>query len=143
MKDLILRGFAFYVDSLFVGLLTFISFFGYHYILGDVDFVMKEFHSSQLLSYYFFSYFLYFIFNEYFFFTTIGKKIFKFKVIFKYNKSANNRLIAVFLRTFIRYVPLNQISFIFDKNNLFWHERWTYTCTCSAKLQTSKSNNTN
>ena len=126
MRFLILRGIAFYIDGIFVAIFTVILFVFHHYLLRDLDAIIEEFHASKLLNYYFISYSLYFIVCEYFFSRTIGKYFFKFKVVFKSNNSIN-KLMNVIIRTIVRYIPLNPISFLFDKNYLLWHEKWTNT----------------
>ncbi|OEJ99340.1 hypothetical protein A8C32_09255 [Flavivirga aquatica] len=95
-------------------------------IQQDAIFITGNSSNSSSLLNYFISYFSYFILCEYFFLVTIGKKLFKFKVIV--NKSSSlNMFIAIFIRTIIRLFPFNPISFLFTKEKMFWHEIFSDT----------------
>jgi hypothetical protein len=57
---------------------------------------------------------------EFFLQFTLGKKILGFYVSGEKNKTFFWRIL---MRTILRVIPLNLVSFIFDKQNIFWHEK--------------------
>ena len=69
-------------------------------------------------------YFLYYFLFEYFRGQTIGKIITKSKVI-STTTNANNYLIRIFLRTLMRLIPIDIISYIFTSRGL--HDRVSMT----------------
>tara|TARA_B110000114_G_C14990682_1_gene356437 strand:+ start:559 stop:951 length:393 start_codon:yes stop_codon:yes gene_type:complete len=123
MKKIILRGIAFYLDGLVFTVLTFVLFFLHHYLLGDLKEQTNNFNSFDLMPYHILSYFIYFVLSEYFFNTTLGKKIFSFQIIV--NKNSSSLFVKILIRTFTRIIPINPISFLFNKNQIFWHETWS------------------
>ena len=124
MKNIIIRVIAFYIDALIFSILTILIFILHRYLLGDFSEQMNDFHSSRLMIYHLISYLLYFGFSEYFFNTTLGKKIFSFRI--KVNKKNSSSLfVKILIRTFTRIIPINPISFLFNKNQIFWHETWS------------------
>lgn len=121
MKHIFLRGIALYIDAIFIAFGTILLFILHHFTIGDLNTQMKNFESFNLFRYYFASYFIYFIILEFFFNTTIGKKIFGFKI--EYLKEDKNRCFSsILLRSFFRLIPFDQISFLFNKKHFFWHE---------------------
>jgi len=124
MKNIIIRVIAFYIDALIFSILTILIFILHRYLLGDFSEQMNDFHSSRLMIYHLISYLLYFGFSEYFFNTTLGKKIFSFRI--KVNKKNSSSLfVKILIRTFTRIIPINPISFLLNKNQIFWHETWS------------------
>ena len=124
MKNIIIRVIAFYIDALIFSILTILIFILHRYLLGDFSEQMNDFHSSRLMIYHLISYLLYFGFSEYFFNTTLGKKIFSFRI--KVNKKNSSSLfVKILIRTFTRTIPINPISFLLNKNHIFWHETWS------------------
>jgi len=72
-------------------------------------------------------YFFYFLFLEYFLGYTFGKKILNLRI--STNVPRNLWFLKVFLRTFIRILPINPISFLFYDEKIFWHEKWSKVYT--------------
>ena len=72
-------------------------------------------------------YFFYYFVNEYFFARTPAKWITKTKVALK-NPQAQ-KVIALAIRTLVRLMPLDIISYLFTKNG--FHDRWSNTQTVS------------
>lgn len=128
MKNIILRGIALYIDTAFIALGTVLLFILYHLAIGDLNTQVEDFTSFNLFKYYFVSYFSYFLILEFFLNTTIGKRIFGFKIeCFKKGKTKKG--LSVLLRSFFRIIPFNQISFLFNKKKVFWHESISSTRT--------------
>lgn len=121
MRNIILRGIALYIDAIFIAFGTILLFILNHLIIGDLNTQMENFTSFNLFKYYFVSYFSYFITLEFFLNTTIGKKIFGYRIEY-FKKGKSRKILSVLLRSFFRLIPFNQISFLFNKNKLFWHE---------------------
>ena len=128
MRIILLRGVALYIDGFFVAILTIFSFAIHHYFLNDLTEQLENYHSFSLLSYYVISYCSYFVFCEYFFLTTIGKRILKFNIVIERADSLK-LLVRIVIRTIIRFFPLNPISFLFSEKKLFWHEILSSTRT--------------
>lgn len=121
MKNIILRGIALYIDVMFVALGTVILFLLHQFLIDNLKAHMEDFHSFVLFRYYFISYFSYFLITEFFFSTTFVKKVFGFKI--KYlNGNGKRDFLSILLRNSFRLVPFEQISFLFNKEQLFWHE---------------------
>jgi len=122
-NSLLRRGLAFYIDGLIITALALVYLFVFdkrgptiscdNFICWNTDRVII----FQLVFYY-----VYFFLLEYFFQNTLGKKVLGFKVSRKKNIMLFWR---IFMRTFIRLVPLNLISFLFNHDQLFLHEKWT------------------
>ncbi|NQY29048.1 MAG: RDD family protein [Flavobacteriaceae bacterium] len=126
MRLLLLRFFAFYIDSLVFSIITVLIFVLHHLFLGDLVETFEDFRSFDLLIYYFVSYLCYFIFSEYYFSTTLGKKIFGFRIEANKNK---NFFIKIVIRTFLRVIPINPISYFFNEEKKCWHEIFSKTFT--------------
>lgn len=133
MKNIILRGIALYIDALFIAFGTGLLFILHHFITGDLNSRMKNFESFMLFKYYFIIYFGYFVISEFFFNTTLGKRVFGFKI--EYLKEDKNRCFSsILLRSFFRLIPFDQISFLFNKKHFFWHE----IISCTRVIKTPK-----
>ena len=124
MKNVILRGIAFYLDALIFSILTVLLFLLNHYFSADLPEQLDNFRFFSLLIYHLISYSIYFVLSEYFFCTTLGKKILGFRV--ELNKSnSSSLLVKILIRTFTRIIPINPISFMFNEDQIFWHETWS------------------
>lgn len=121
MKNIILRGIALYIDAIFIALGTILLFVLHHFIIGNLKTQMENFESFILFKYYFVSYFSYFIIFEFFFYTTVGKKIFGFKIEYL-KRGKKGYFFSILLKSFFRLIPFDQISFLFNKELIFWHE---------------------
>lgn len=100
MTELIIKRIkAFLVDGLIIGIPLQIGTLFYW------DYILKN-HSEQILFYaliyQFVPFLLYWFISEYFFSATIGKKIFKLKVV-----ATSNRFFQIFLRTLVRLLPFD------------------------------------
>lgn len=117
------RGFAFYIDGSIITFFTLVIL-----LLFDKESLSIEcesvfcWNTKRIVSFQLLFYFLYFFLMEFVFFKTIGKMFFGF-YIFQNKKDVF--FWRVLLRTFLRLVPLNIISFSFNKKYKFWHELWT------------------
>jgi len=124
MKNVILRGIAFYLDALIFSILTGLLFLLHHYFSGDLSEQLDNFRFFSSLIYHLISYSIYFGLSEYFFCATLGKKILGFQL--ELNKSnSSSLLVKILIRTFTRIIPINPISFMFNEDQVFWHERWS------------------
>ena len=72
-------------------------------------------------------YIFYYFVNEYFFARTPAKWITKTKVFYIYPQAQKAKLI--FIRTLVRLMPFDMISYLFTKNG--FHDRWSNTQTVS------------
>jgi len=123
------RFLAFYIDALIITFLAFI--FLYFFDKKGPTIECEKiicWNPVRIVIFQLLFYFIYFTFMEFYFFYTIGKKIFGFNISNKKNKFLN-----VVLRTLIRLIPINLISFLFDRCNFFWHEKWTNIYTQKTK----------
>ena len=112
---------AFYLDGLIFTSLA----LGYLFLFDENGpFIVKNnqfyWNSNIIWIYQIIFYILYFLFTEYIFNCTLGKFFLGYKVFDK-----NKRFLNILLRTLIRLIPINLISFLFDNHNLFWHEKWS------------------
>ena len=80
-------------------------------------------------------YFLYYFVNEYFFARTPAKWITKTKVVYNYPQAQKAKLI--FIRTLVRLMPFDMISYVFSTNG--YHDRWSNTQTVSENTQTGST----
>jgi len=121
------RGLAFYIDGLFITFLALIYLF---FIDPKGPFISQNdffyWNSFRVGIFQLIFYFIYFLFMEYFFLTTIGKKILGFRLSQENDKFLFLRML---MRTLVRIIPLNIISIWFNNNQLFWHEKWTSIIT--------------
>ncbi len=128
MNRIFRRAVAFYVDALIFSIPA-------YWIYSTIFFkTVEDSHSRfgdfKVLLVQILSYILYFTVCEFFFRKTIGKSLFKYRVEAKGEKIS---FIQVLMRSFYRIVPINQISFLFNDEKVFWHERW-------SKIYTIKKN---
>ncbi len=117
MKEIKLRFINFLLDTIFyfIVLLVFLSFFNNSIEKKDVKWV------SIIL------YFLYYFFLELIFGQTIGKLITKTKVI-SLNENKNYYFLQIFVRTLMRYIILDWISYLFSQRILHdWISKTTIT----------------
>ncbi len=124
MIKIFLRGISLYIDGFFIGLLTVINFIAFHFLVDDLIYQLDNFKSLNLFPFYIFSFLTYFITLEYYWKSTFGKKIFKFKI---QDSGSNNYFLRILVRTILKLIPFNQISFLFNDKHMFWHEKLTYT----------------
>mgnify|MGYP003595231409 CR=1 FL=1 len=108
---------AFIVDGLIIGIPLQIGTLFYW------DYILKN-HSEQILfyalTYQFVPFLLYWFISEYFFSATIGKKIFKLKVVV-----TSNRFFQIFLRTLVRLLPFDLFLVLINEKPL--HDKLSKT----------------
>ena len=125
------RGLAFYLDSLIITFLVLIYLFLFDSKGPAIECdAVYCWNTSRIAMFQLLFYFIYFLFMEYFFQFTLGKRILGFSVL---NENNKNIFWKILMRTLIRLIPLNIISFLFNNNRLFWHEIWTKTITHTNK----------
>ena len=66
--------------------------------------------------------FCYYVFSEFFFEKTLGKKILQLQVNGFEQKDKMKLLKQVLIRNLFRFVPFDQISIIFYEDNRMWHD---------------------
>jgi|GEM_PF-4146349 len=121
------RSLSFYIDCIIITFIAFIYLFFFD--KKGVELECENFlcwNTVRIIEFQLFFYLIYFLLMEYFFLITLGKKLLGFKLSTDKNKTLFWRILA---RTLIRIIPINIISFWFDKNYLFWHEKWTKIIT--------------
>lgn len=127
------RGLAFYIDGLVITVFALIYLFAFDQkglsIECDNFFCWN---TKRVVTFQLVFYSIYFLFLEYFFLNTIGKRLLGFNVSREKNKMF---FLGVLMRTLIRLIPLNLISFWFDSDRLFWHEKWTKIFTVKKPAQ--------
>lgn len=126
MTNIFKRFVAFYIDTIVISIISLSFVF---VIKVDNDFVeelMQIIAKFTMLKYQLIVYLVYFTFCEFFFKSTLGKSLFKFKV---QGKSDKINLLQVSVRSLSRIVPINQISFLFNDEKIFWHEKWSNVYT--------------
>ena len=66
--------------------------------------------------------FIYYIVSDFFFGRTLGKILLRFSIC-GYNKQNRVKfLLQVMTRNFVRFIPLDQISIFFFRDNRMWHD---------------------
>ncbi|WP_165780085.1 RDD family protein [Hanstruepera neustonica] len=126
MKQLFNRLIAFNIDGIFIVILTYLLYCAFYNLNNKI--ILKEGVNLIVLGYcQLSSYFLYFFLLESMFKTTIGKKMFKIKVI--YSNSPQGLWWRTLIRTIIRITPLTFIPFFLNSDRLFWHELLSNTRT--------------
>ncbi|PHS08076.1 MAG: hypothetical protein COA88_07220 [Kordia sp.] len=125
------RAIAFYFDSLIITFLalTYLFLFDREGPTIECD-TLFCWNTSRIAIFQVLFYIIYFLFMEYFFQFTIGKRILGFSVAGEKNKMFFWKIL---MRTLIRLIPLNIFSFLVDNNRLFWHEKWTKIITQNKK----------
>ncbi|MDC1265809.1 RDD family protein [Flavobacteriaceae bacterium] len=126
------RVFAFYIDLLIVTVLALIYLFMFDRKGPTIecDFFLC-WNTKRVLTFQLIFYFIYFLLMEFYFHSTIGKKIFGFKVLVEKNEKVFWRIL---LRTLIRLIPFDFFSYLLDKNSLFWHEKWINIFTIKKNI---------
>lgn len=122
MVYLIRRFSSFYVDMIIVMIIVYILYTLYFLNIGTniVDVRQPSAPLSILLQ--FSGTIFYFLFFEFFFEKTIGKMIFKFKIIGYHENKSLKRFIQVLKRTLIRLVPIDPFSIFFNEEFKTWHD---------------------
>ena len=118
---------AFYLDCFFAMiflwlLFIFDLFYDYNFSFDDYLF---SYWGLQLISI-----FIYYFTCEYFFGNTLGKKILKLKIV---NIEETDKLKQIFIRTSARFIPLDGISFLFNKEQKVWHDTLSNTDVINKK----------
>lgn len=129
------RALAFYIDNIIICLITLIYLFFLDKKGPTLDcdnFICWN--TRRIFSFQILFYCLYFLILEFFLKLTVGKKILGFYVFDKKNQAYFSRIL---IRTILRLIPLDLISFLFDKEGQFWHEKFTKIFT---KEKTSSDN---
>ncbi|NVN18048.1 hypothetical protein GUA46_06830 [Muricauda sp. HICW] len=124
MNDIFRRAIAFYVDALIFSIPAYLIYSTIFFKTANN--LQSRFDDSKVLLAQIVSYIVYFTVCEFFFKSTIGKSLFKFKVQGKNDKI---NLLQVLVRSLSRIVPINQISFLFNDEKIFWHEKWSNVYT--------------
>ncbi|SEO96332.1 RDD family protein [Flavobacterium sp. CF108] len=125
------RGLAFYIDCIVICFITFI----YLFFLDEKGATIECdnficWNTCRILSFQILFYCIYFLLMEFFLQLTLGKMILGFYVFGKKNKTFFWRIL---MRTILRLIPLDPVSFLFDKQSKFWHEKIT-------KIYTTRKN---
>lgn len=126
MRLIIRRIIAFYLDAFFVLFILGVLFLIIYVIDNSIDLSILR---IPLEGYYFLVYLLYYLLSEYFFQQTIAKKIVNIEVIFE-----RKSLSFILLRTFCRFIPFDAISFLFNSQNILWHDLLSKTRVVSSTL---------
>ena len=114
MKYLIKRCFSYIFDIYFITTAHIILFSLFRFYVTGV-FRLSLLYVLQNYNYVLITvYFLYFLFSEYFFRKTLGKKIFRLKVI-----SEKNKFSQYLIRSFSRLIPIDFVFIFFTKNQTF------------------------
>ena len=120
LKSPIIRRFAsFYIDLIMISVITLL----YLFFLNKGPFVQNKgfpyWDISKIWIFQLVIYTLYFLFCEYYFGTTLGKRLLGFRLEGKRN------FMNIFIRTIVRLIPFEPLSFVFSSKDLFWHESWS------------------
>jgi uncharacterized RDD family membrane protein YckC len=121
----------FMIDSVTIGLLSFLVFYIMSYIFLKFK-LSSRFGEGKLISIDVFLLiiaFMYYFISESMFGRTVGKYITSTKVV---NSKGNiPSVISIFLRTIIRLIPLDSITYLFD--SVVWHDKYSLTYLVSNK----------
>ena len=118
---------AFYLDCFFAMIflwLLFIFDLFYDYNFNFDDYIFSYW-GLQLISIY-----IYYFTCEYFFENTLGKKILNLKIV---NIEETDKFKQILIRTSARFIPLDPVSFLFNKEQLLWHEVLSKTTVITNK----------
>ena len=126
MKLIIRRIIAFYLDAFFVLILLALVFLSIFLVDDTIDLSSI---GIPLYGYYLIVLILYFFLVEFFFESTLAKKIVGIKVKCIEKKS----FLKFFLRTVIRFIPIDAISFLFNNQNDLWHDILSKTKVVNSK----------
>lgn len=130
------RWLAFYIDGCIITIFTLIMLFLFdrENLSIDCDSIFC-WNSKRIMSFQLLFYFVYFNLMEFFFLKTIGKILLKFYI---HDRKSKRKFLRFFFRTILRLIPINIISFMLDKNHLFWHEKFTEIYTAPSIDQVKK-----
>lgn len=109
--SLLKRILNFYLDIIVIIMITMIL------IVVLLEFTFLRFTSAYLYPVVFF---LYYVLSEAFFGRTLAKVITKTRVVFE---AGSDRKYAAIIRTLCRLIPFEPISFLFNRDNFFWHDK--------------------
>ena len=113
------RFFNFFIDSFFAQLLSALFL-----IIESTLFNINVYPVADNMLTFFFGFFIYYFLLELIFQRTIGKYITKTKVEFV---EANNKTLQIFIRTLMRFIPLEPLSIFFFNDDSMWHDRVSKT----------------
>ena len=121
MNYLIRRFFSFYIDMSLISIISIIVYVVNQLLLGVSFTMIRNPLKENLVLIQLLIFLIYFIFSDYFFYRTLGKKLLKFKIIgFQYN--GNKRFKQVLIRNLIKLIPIEPFSIILNEEHRMWHD---------------------
>jgi uncharacterized RDD family membrane protein YckC len=131
-RYLIRRFFAFNFDLVIISVLLLISLYTYHILIysisiDDLSFIMIMILNNLLA-------FCYFVFSDFFFGKSLGKKIFQLKINGFEQKNKAKLLKQVIIRNLFRFVPFDQLSILFYEDYRMWHDIVSITTVASLTV---------
>ena len=116
-RYLIRRFFAYQIDLMitFIILIILLYVYNSNISIEDMSFVMLMLMANLLA-------FFYFVFSDFFFGKSLGKKILQLQINGFEQKSKLKLLKQVIIRNLFRFVPLDQVSILFYDDFRMWHD---------------------
>jgi len=121
MNYLIRRFFSIYIDMAIVLIISIIIYVVSQLSIGVSFSMIKNPVNDNLVIIQLFVYLIYFIFSDYFFYRTLGKKLLKFKII-GFKPDGKSRFKQVLIRNFMKLIPIEPFSIFLDEEYRMWHD---------------------
>ena len=127
-RYLIRRFFAFQIDLMisFIILNILLYVYNSNMSIEDMSFIRLMIMSNLLA-------FCYFVFSDFFFGKTLGKKIMQLQINGFEQKSKTKLFKQVIIRNLFRFVPFDQISILFYEDYRMWHDMVSKTTVSFVK----------
>jgi len=113
-RYLIRRFFAFYIDGMIASIILHISLYVCNTSAGQM--------MARSFPIYLAIFFFYYVFFDFFFGKTLGKKILQLEIKGFEQKNKAKLLKQVIIRSLFRFVPLDAISILFYEDYRMWHD---------------------
>jgi len=121
MNYLVRRFFSFYIDMVFISIISIIVYIIIQLLSGISFTMIRNPLKENLVIIQLFIFLFYFIFLEYLFSCTLGKKLLKFKIV-GLQSNKKTRFKQVLIRNLVKLIPIEPFSIFLDEKYCMWHD---------------------
>jgi len=132
MNYLIRRFFSIYIDMAIILIISIIICVLSQLLIGVSFTMIKNPVNDNLVIIQLLVYLIYFIFSDYFFYRTLGKKLLKSKII-GFKSDSKSRFKQVLIRNFMKLIPIDPFSIFLDEEYRMWHDLASKTTVVDFK----------
>ena len=129
MKNYLLRRFfAFYIDAMICSIIL-------HILLHICNISIVNARMLHIMLIFTALYFCYFVFSDFFFSKTLGKKVMRLKINGFDQRNKVKLLKQIIIRNLFRWVPFDQISIFFYDDYRMWHDMVSGTTVLTQRKE--------